>query len=448
MVAAPPAPCQTRCAALERPAACSSIARTADPLASDVRILFVTGRFPYPLLRGDQLRAFHQLRLLGPRHRITLAAFGGDPSAGEARDALAPFCERIVSVPLGRAAMGRNLVRHGFSSLPLQAALYDDPRMAQALRALAADGEYDVAHVQLARMAPHLASCPARARVVDLVDALSVGMERRAARDRPPGRWLARLEAGRLRAYESRVCAEAEQAVVISAADRDALGAPPNVAVVPNGVDLEHFSFGRARREPGRVVFTGNLGYFANADAVLWFATQVLPLVRRSLPGTRFQVVGARPPRALRRLARGDGAIDLVGPVKDVGARLRSAQAAVAPLHAGSGQSNKILEAMASGTPTVATPLATAGIEARHGEHLLVATTPEAFAGELVRLLGDAALAERLARAGRALVQSAYTWERSVERLEAVYARALEAAARTDGNEKGRPDPHPSAPTS
>lgn len=398
-----------------------------------MRILFVTGRFPYPLLRGDQLRAFHQLRLLGPRHRITLVTFAARPPAGEARDAVAGFCERIVSVPLRRPGMARNLLRHAFSPLPLQAALYDDPAMARALRALVPDGGYDIAHVQLARMAPHLASCRARARVVDLVDALSLGMERRAARDRPPARWLARLEARRLRAYESRVCAQAEQAIVCSRVDLEALGAPPNVAVVPNGVDLVRFPFGRAGREPGRVVFTGNLGYFANADAVLWFAGQVLPLVRRSLPGVRFEVVGARPPRALRRLARGDGAITLVGPVADVGERLRGAQAAVAPLQAGSGQSNKILEAMASGAPVVATPLAAGGIEARDGEHLLLAATPEEFAGELARLLGDPALAERLAGAGRRLVEAAYTWERSLERLEESYARALEAAPQVEG---------------
>jgi len=390
-----------------------------------VRILFLTGRFPYPPHRGDQLRAFHQLRLLGPRHRVTLATFTGRPPTAQERDAVARCCERVVEVPLGRAAMGRNLVRHGLSALPLQAALYDDPAMARALRALAAEGPYDVAHVQLARMAPHLASCPARARVVDLVDALSLGMERRAARDRPPGRWLAALEARRLRGYERRVCAEAEQTVVASAADREAIGAPPGLAVVPNGVDAARFPFGRGPREKGRVVFTGNLGYFANADAVSWFATRVLPLVRRSLPAVRFEVVGARPPRALRRLARRDGAIDLVGPVADVGERLRAAQAAVAPLLAGSGQSNKTLEAMASGTPAVVSPVAAAGLEARHGEHLLVAATAEAFAAELVRLLGDEALAQRLAAAARRLVESAYTWERSVERLEAAYARAL-----------------------
>src|SRR4030095_4661940 len=163
----------------------------------------------------------------------------------------------------------------------------------------------------------------------------------------------------------------------------------------------------------------------ANADAVVWFATRVLPLVRRSLPAVRFEVVGARPPRRLRRLARRDGAVHLVGAVGDGGARLRGAQAAVAPPQAGAGQSNKTLEAMASGTPVVVTPFAAAGLEARHGEHLLVAASAESLPGEPVRLLGDDALAERLAAAGRALVESAYTWERSVERLEAVYDLAL-----------------------
>jgi sugar transferase (PEP-CTERM/EpsH1 system associated) len=389
-----------------------------------VRILFLTGRFPYPPHRGDQLRAFHQIRVLAARHRVTLVAFADRPPADEEQAALLRYCERVVTVPLGNAAMGWNLVRHGLSALPLQAALYHDRAMARALGALAPDGPYDVAHVQLARMAPHLRSCPARARVLDLVDALSLGMERRASRDRGPARWLAGLEARRLRRYERRACAEADQAIVVSAADRDALMAPPNLAVVPNGVDAAGFPFGNGPRRKGRVIFSGNLGYFANADAVTWFVTRVLPLVRRASPAVRLEVVGARPPRALRRLARGDAGVDLVGPVPDVGERLRSAQAAVAPLMAGSGQSNKTLEAMASGTPVVASPLAAAGLEARHGEHFLVAATAESFASELVRLLDDGALADRLAAAARRLVESTYTWERSVERLEAVYARA------------------------
>lgn len=409
-----------------------------------MRILFLTGRFPYPLLRGDQLRAFHQIRVLAPRHRVTLVSFVDRPPSPEERDSMAAHCERVVTVPLGRASMGRNLARHAVSGLPLQAALYDAPAMDRALRGLAADGPYDVAHVQLARMAPHLAACPARARVVDLVDALSLGMERRAAREAPPLGWLARLEARRLRAYERRAVAEADAALVASPADRDALDAPGAVAVVPNGVDSARFPFGRGPREPGRVVFTGNLGYFANADAVRWFASRVLPLLRRSAPAVRFEVVGARPPRSLRRLAR-TGAFEIVGPVEDVGARLRAARAAVAPLQAGAGQSNKTLEALASGTPVVVSPLVAAGLEVRHGEHVLVAGSAEEFAAAVARLLEDAALAERLAAAGRALVESTYTWERSGDRLEAVYARALTAAAGSPAKGKGRPDRSPGA---
>jgi len=408
-----------------------------------VRILFLTGRFPYPPWRGDQLRAFHHIRALAPRHRVTLVSFVDEAPSAEELRAVAAHCERVVTVPLGRAAMALGLARHAGSGLPFQAALYDAPAMGRALRGLGADGAYDVAHVQLARMAPHLAACPARARVVDLVDALSLGMERRAARERFPVAWLARHEARRLRSYERHVVAEADASVVVSPADRDALdapGPPASVHVVPNGVDAARFPFGEGTREPGRVVFTGNLGYFANADAVLWFATRVLPLLRASAPAVRFEVVGARPPRALRRLARA-GAIELVGPVPDLGARLRAAQAAVAPLQAGSGQSNKTLEALASGTPVVVSPLAAAGLQARHEEHLLVAGGAEEFAAALARLLQSPALAERLARAGRELVLSTYTWERSAERLEAVYAAALEtAAARARGKEKGRPE--------
>jgi len=391
-----------------------------------VRILFLTGRFPYPLLRGDQLRAFHQLRVLGRRHRVTLVSFTeGEPSP-DARAAVAACCERVVTVPLSRVAMAGNLARRALSRLPFQAALYDDGAMRRALGALAGQGAYDVAHVQLARMAPHLAACPARARVVDLVDALSLGMTRRAARERPPARWAAIWEARRLRRYEARVVAEADGTVVTSPADRDALGPPERVAVVPNGVDTERFPAGTGPRVPGRVVFTGNLGYFANADAVLWFAAQVLPALRRSAPGVRFEVAGARPPGPLRRLARA-GDIDLLGPVADVGERLRSAQVAVAPLQAGSGQSNKTLEALASATPAVITPLAAAGlVEVRDGEHVLVAASAEDFAAAVARIMDDPALGERLGAAGRRLVETSYTWERSVDRLEQSYARALE----------------------
>jgi glycosyltransferase involved in cell wall biosynthesis len=172
------------------------------------------------------------------------------------------------------------------------------------------------------------------------------------------------------------------------------------------------------------VVFTGNLGYFANADAAAWFAREAFPAVRAARPSARLLIAGARPSRSVRALARLPG-VTVLGPVEDMAAVLRSARVAVAPLQSGSGQQSKILEAMACGTPVVASPLALAGIAAQHGRDLRVGADADGTAAAVLELLEDDELAARLARAGRRLVDELYTWERSAALLEAAYARAV-----------------------
>lgn len=317
--------------------------------------------------------------------------------------------------------MAASLLRGGLSRLPLQAALYEDRRMRRAIGEALRDERYDIAHVQLARMAPYLSELRSLPRVVDLVDALSLNMQRRARHDRGPWRWVARLEARRLGRYERAICDSVDQALVGSPVDRDALGAPPKLAVVTSGVDLAEFPYQQAGREPGTMIFSGNMGYFPNVQAALWLGQVILPLVERAVPGVRVAIVGARPHRRILKLARDNPRITVTAHVEDVSSYLRRAAVAVAPMRSGSGQQLKVLEAMASGTPVVATALAAGGVEARHGEHLLVADAPEAFAAQVVRVLGDRALSDALAASGRALVEDRYTWERSVALLEGIY---------------------------
>ena len=171
-------------------------------------------------------------------------------------------------------------------------------------------------------------------------------------------------------------------------------------------------------------MFTGNLGYFANADAAAWFAREAFPLVRARQPEARFLIAGARPSRAVRALGRLPG-VTVLGPVGDMAAVLRAARVAVAPLRTGSGQQSKVLEAMACGTPVVASPLALAGIAAVEGRDLLVGGDAEATADAVLKLLSDNDLALDLAAAGRRLVEQVYTWERSAALLEAAYDRAV-----------------------
>jgi polysaccharide biosynthesis protein PslH len=341
-----------------------------------------------------------------------------------AHEALAASCARIVAVPFGPAAMARGLVRGVFSPLPFQASLYQAPAMRAALRLLAAE-PYDLVHVQLARMAPYLEEgvCP-RPWVVDLVDALSLGMERRSREEWGPARLVARMEAGRLRRYEQRLAATVDRTVVVSRRDREAIGDAPGLCIVPNAVDLEAFPFAARDREAATIVFSGNMGYFPNVNAAVWFAQKILPAVRQARPDARFLIVGARPTRAVTGLAR-DPAVTVTGSVEDVGSYLRRATVAVVPMRSGSGQQFKILEAMASGAPVVATSAEAEQVGAEHDRELLVADTPSDFAAAVVSLLEEPARAAGLAERARRLVEARFTWQHSIDALEAVYQAAL-----------------------
>jgi sugar transferase (PEP-CTERM/EpsH1 system associated) len=388
-----------------------------------LRILFLASRFPWPLLRGDQARAYHQLRLLASRHRTTLACFRDGEVPLDGLAAVSAVCERVVTVPLGRAAMALGLGRGALSALPFQVSLYRHPRMGQALHLLLAEESFDLVHVQLARMAPYAERLPLP-RFVDLVDALSLSTARRSAQHRGPMRWLAGLEARRLLRYERQLCGRLEGACVASRVDRDAIDGGPRVGIVPNGVDLERFPFERDGRDPATVVFTGNMGYFPNVNAVQWFAGRVWPLVRQQVPSARLDILGARPTPSVRRLATAEGGVRVLGFVADVRAHLRVATVSVAPMQAGAGQQFKVLEAMASGAPVVATPIAAAGLEAGDGDGLLVAEAPEDFAGAVAKLLSDPNRADRLAARARRFVEARYTWERSTAHLEGLHEAA------------------------
>jgi sugar transferase (PEP-CTERM/EpsH1 system associated) len=395
-----------------------------------LRILFLTSRFPLPPLRGDQLRAYHQIRVLSRRHDVTLLAVSAREPSREARERMASLCRAVIIEPFTAARALRGLARVILGDpRPLQTLLY--AAAGRRARALLAGGGFDLVHAQLVRAAAWVPRPYAVPVVVDLVDTLSASYRRRAALEARWRRWPFAVEAARLAQYERTLLRTAGRCVVVSDTEREALGADGHRAVVnPNGIDLEAFPFVPGRRECGRVVFVGNLGYAPNADGIAWFARAVLPRLRRRSPGVELLIVGPRATRAVRRLARLPG-VRVVGVVPDVHAVLAGARMAVAPLRAGGGIQNKVLEAMAAGTPVVATSRAIAGIAARAGEHCLVADDAAAFAAAAEALLGDETLGARIAAAGRALVADHYSWERSARGLEEVYRLVLEEAKGT-----------------
>lgn len=408
-------------------------------------ILFVAVRFPLPLRTGDRARAYHQIRLLARRHRVTLVTFlDASPSAQLALAEIERLGVRVLSVPFHRPAAVVRAAAALMTVRPLQVALFAAPALRRVVIDVLATEHYDVIHVQLARALPLV---PEDVRVpvfVDFVDALSLNMRRRAARDRWPFSWMSGIDARRLYAYEQDACARVSGASVVSIADRRAMGDPARLGINGNGVDVADFPIAHGVRDSQGLVFTGNLGYFPNVEAIDWFARDVLPRIWQRRAACTLTIAGARPPARVRAL-QADPRITVAADVPNLHPFLARAAVAVAPMFTGSGQLLKVLEAMASGAPVVATTRALNGLEARHDEHVLVADDPESFARAVLTLLEDPARAARLATAARQLVESSCTWEHTVADLEQHYTRALQAAAIDSAPRSEPPRPDASA---
>jgi glycosyltransferase involved in cell wall biosynthesis len=148
---------------------------------------------------------------------------------------------------------------------------------------------------------------------------------------------------------------------------------------------------------------TGNLGYFVNRDAVVWWLAEVWPQLAVARPEVRLVVAGDRPGRAVTRaVERAGPRVELVAAPSDLSGVLERAAAALAPLRCGAGVPVKILEAWAAGVPVVASPWAAAGAAAQPGHELLVADRPDDWVAAVGALLDDRGLCARLAGAGRA----------------------------------------------
>ena len=202
--------------------------------------------------------------------------------------------------------------------------------------------------------------------------------------------------------------------------------------VVPNGVDCDHNRPGLAQPQPIRLVYNGSLTYSANYDAMRWFLAEVYPRIKAQVPGVSLTITGSTRGVDLAGLAL-DDTVRLTGFVDDVRIPVAEAGVCVVPIRQGGGTRLKILEAMALGTPVVATSKGAEGLDAVDGEHLLLADDPEAFARRTVELLGNPALRHDLAANARRLVEDRYDWaaigQRFVDLVEATVKEKIQRTA-------------------
>jgi glycosyltransferase involved in cell wall biosynthesis len=380
-----------------------------------MRILMVSELTPYlPCHDGFRLVPAHLLRELSGRHRLALVSGNAVADTPEQRQWAAPYCEVMQTLPPLRW-------QQRWTSEPSA----DVERARAALDRVIHKFGPDVVHIEGAGPAP-LARPGGIPTVIGIHDSRALRAREFRRLARTPWSWLrARLTEREEAAWERRWLPAADACVVLSEDDRaevaQSLGTA-RVHVVSNGIDVTHHEFRRSGR-PGRIVFTGNFSWAPNVDAARRFATTIFPLLRRQWPTAEFILAGADPVPAVRALAAIPG-VRVTGTVPDLRPSIWSAAVYVSPLRAGFGVKNKILEAMALGTPIVATSHSLSGLDVVPGRHLLHADSDDDIAAAVRRLLHEPALADRLAENARRLVEQRYTWTAVAARYEAVLRQA------------------------
>jgi len=388
-----------------------------------MKLLFTANRFPYPPYRGDKLKIYHLARRLARRHEVHLLTFLQDKSDLQYLPELEKIFTEIHLVPLSRAQSYVNSALAFFHTQPFQVRYFHSAAMHQKVQELYATHQYDAVHVQHLRMAPYWATIGDVPRILDLPDAYSLYWKRRIAAKSGLMKWFATLEQKRVFDYEA-VLEAYDLSLVCSGEDRKYLEQErgiKNVRLLPNGVDMETFSgSGHDYSRADLILFTGNMDYAPNVDAVIYFVQEIFPAIKRECPQVRFMIAGQRPVAKVSELASADVAV--TGFVPKLSEVYAQASLVVAPLRFGAGTQNKVLEAMAMGVPVVSHKIGFDGLNIRSGEGVVLAMDKASFSRECIRLLQSASLRKAVGEAGSEVIRTQFDWEVVSRQLEQYFA--------------------------
>lgn len=393
-------------------------------------ILFIAHRVPYPPDRGDKIRSWHELCRLARHAPVHLAALADDPRDLEHDAVLSGVTASHCVVPRARRSVA-GAAAGLFNREPLSVALFRDARLRGYVRRVMDTRPLAAVFVYSGQMASYVGDLPPRARlVVDFCDADSQKFAAYGQSARWPMSWVYRREGRLLGRFERATSLRADASLFISDAEADLFAsfageqAAARVEVVGNGVDLALFDPGVPLPVPPALaaldgpvlLFTGQMDYRPNVEAVVAFADEVLPSIRRRHPAAQFVIVGRSPTAHVLALEKREGII-VTGEVPDVRGYLSAAHVVVAPLRIARGIQNKVLEAMAMARPVVASAEAAQGIDALDRRDLMVAHRTEQQIDLTLRLLDDRALAQQIGLAARRRMEERYSWDATLARL-------------------------------
>ncbi|TNE98617.1 MAG: glycosyltransferase [Bacteroidetes bacterium] len=376
------------------------------------KLLVILSRFPYPLEKGDKLRAYHQIKELGNDFEITLVALSDRAVDSRSFQEVKEYCSDLHIFNISKWQILTGLLRSLFNGKPFQIGYFYHPSIAQEINKIISNNNFDHIYCQLIRTTEYVKNyhhCP---KTLDYMDALGYGMLKRAEIQPFYKKWLFQLEAKRLLSYEQKIFDYFDLHSIISKQDRNRIRHPESnqIFIVPNGID-EYFFEDITRTEEYDLVFVGNMSYPPNIDAVEYLAKEVIP----ELPGVTLLIAGASPDQRVQKL-RSDQVI-ISGWIDDIRSAYSNAKLFVAPMRIGTGLQNKLLEAMALKTPCITSSLANNALGARDGQEIIICDETSELINNISQLLSEKQRRDQIAEQARTFVRNTYNWKHSLTEL-------------------------------
>ncbi|MCX5680466.1 MAG: TIGR03087 family PEP-CTERM/XrtA system glycosyltransferase [Candidatus Omnitrophica bacterium] len=393
-----------------------------------MNILFITHRVPYPPNKGEKIRAFYFIRHLSEKHRIFLYSLCDDKNDLKYREELKKYCVGVNLYCIHPLSARINALMRLFTRYPVTFGYFWSARMKRDIRKKVNEKEIDLVFASSSSTAQYALDIDLKPKIIDFIDMDSDKWAVFAKTSIPPFSSVYALESNRIRKWEKSINEIFTSSIVTTEDERKKLEAvdprgKEKTHVIANGIDLDYFI--PQVKEPAykNLIFTGQMDYLPNIDAVKYFYKDILPLIRRKVPDIRFFIVGRNPSLSIKNSC---GEAVVTGEVNDIRPYLTEAAVFVAPLRISFGIPNKVLQAMALGIPVVATSQILRAIRAVPERDILIGDTPEEFARKVIELLGDKVKRDAISKNATKYIKDNHNWKKNLSILDNI----VETAAR------------------